>query len=226
MATSFCDQVVEAVDERGHVLAVHARHALETPRAVRVPIALADARTAQPLDFGLMGRASEHIGEIGLRLDIAALARLGGKTLEERSHILPLDRVHAAERARTVLLLPTLGDARMRQPQDVLAMRRVLIALVVSRARDITEPFAVSGRRLPRRRVRDTPLDRLTTQERRHVLTVHARHALEPVRAIRVLVPFRNLVGREPLDIIRMRRPRIHIRKRNRTPRTLRLRSK
>lgn len=45
----FGESFVEAVQERGHVLAVHTGHALEPPRAVRVAVALRDARTTKPL---------------------------------------------------------------------------------------------------------------------------------------------------------------------------------
>lgn len=44
------ESFVEAVQERGHVLAVHTGHALESPRAVRVAVALRDARTTKPLN--------------------------------------------------------------------------------------------------------------------------------------------------------------------------------
>lgn len=80
-----------------------------------------------------MGRSVGDIGEIRLRRDVARLAGLVRQTLQERGHVLPVHRPHAAERT---IRVPG-GDACRSEPQDVFGMRR--------RAAHIVEPLPIRG---------------------------------------------------------------------------------
>ena len=111
-------QCVQPVQERGHVLPVHAHHA--TVRAVR--IASGHARAAQPANVARVRCGIRHVRE-ALRLHGRAARGQLGQTMHERGHILAFHRIHAAERARSVGLLPAGADARVGEPQDVLRVR-------------------------------------------------------------------------------------------------------
>ena len=102
------------MQERGHVLTVHAQHPAE--RAVR--IARGDAGTAQPADIVRVRRGIRHIAETTW-FHILALASLGGETMQERGHVLTVHRRHATERAVRI----PLRDAGMGEPENVLRMR-------------------------------------------------------------------------------------------------------
>ena len=158
------------MQERGHVLPVHAHHA--TVRAVR--IASGHARAAQPANVARVRCGIRHVRE-ALRLHGRAARGQLGQTMHERGHILAFHRIHAAERARSVGLLPAGADARVGEPQDVLRVR--------SGRRDVAERLPIGGGRLPRGRVRHVHAFRLAAQERGHVLAFHRVHAAERARA-------------------------------------------
>ena len=185
-------QLVEPVEERGHVLAVHAHHAAE--RAVRV--AGGDARASQPADVVRVWGGRRDVAEL-LRGHVRAARGQSGEPAHERGHVLALHRIHAAERARPVGLGPAGRDARVGEPQDVVR--------VWGGRRDIAERLPVGVGRLPRGRVAHLHERGEPAHERGHVLALHRIHAAERARPVGLGPAGRDARGRGPSDVVGVR---------------------
>ena len=178
--------LVHAVEERGHVGALHRLVGTEGHRAVRLGPTLGDLVRGEPQHRGPVRRRVDDVGEG--RTGPCRLPGVLGEAVQERCHVAALHRLVGAEGLRAVRLVPAGRDALRGEPPDLAGVRGPLVHVGKRRA--------LLGCGL------EDGAAGQAVEEGRHVAAGYLGIGAEGVAAVAVFPALGNAARREPGDVL------------------------